>query len=404
LLGLSAYARRRLTEAEEHVRRALTLAPREAAAHDNLSLILAALGRPVEAEAAARQALALQPTLAGAAHNLGLALRAQGRFVEAETALRQAVGLAASDADAWNNLAAVLEPLGRLPEAVAALERAVQLRPDFRVARENLRRLRSALPAPRLTAAEENNRGVQLLAQRRFAEAEAAFRQALLLEGNPPIEVSYNLAKSLQAQDRLQQAEALYLHVASRRPDWGDCHYSLGNLYFAQRRLSNAEAAYRRAANADPGDAEALNNLGANVLNNEGRIDEARAVYREALARKPDHALCHSNFLLNEHYAPGVTLAGLAEVHADWQRRHAAPLRSTWRPFPNTRDPDRPLRLGFASGDFFYHPVGVFLAPVLERLDRKQWFTVCYANQRREDDQTRRQGPAGGEWRKLAGH
>jgi predicted O-linked N-acetylglucosamine transferase (SPINDLY family) len=400
LLGLAAHAAGRWAEAEGHVRRALELAPEEAAAHDNLSVILLAQGRHEEAEAAARQALALHP-LASAAHNLGLALLRQGRLAEAETALRQAVALAPDDAEAWNNLASVLQPSGRPGEAAAALERALQLRPDFPLARENLQRLRPAAPGTLSAGARENNRGVQLLAQGRYAEAEAAFRQALLLQPDLPPEVSYNLAKALAAQEQFAEAEALYRRVLDRRPSWAECLLSLAHVYFSQRCLSDAGAAYRRALALQPGHVEALNSLAADVLNNEGRIDEARAAYRQALALQPDHAACHSNFLLNEQYAPDVTPAGLAEAHAAWESRHAAPLRATWRPFPQARDPDRPLRLGFVSGDFFYHPVGLFLAPVLDRLDRTQFFTACYANQRKADDLTARLRRAAGLWRSV---
>src|SRR5919201_1247734 len=49
-LGLVAYLRGQPAEALRCVERALALDPGEAVAHDNLSLILAALGRPVEAE------------------------------------------------------------------------------------------------------------------------------------------------------------------------------------------------------------------------------------------------------------------------------------------------------------------------------------------------------------------
>jgi protein O-GlcNAc transferase len=400
-LGLGAYVRGRLPEAVAHVQRALALAPREAAAHDNLSLFLLAQGRTVEAEAAARKALDLHPTLAGAAHNLGLALRAQGRYAEAETALRQSLDREPNNANTWNNLAAVLEQLHQLPEAVISLERAVQLRPDFALARENLRRLR-AVPTIASSATQENNRGVKLLAERRYAEAETAFRRALLLDPQLPPEATYNLALALKGQGKLAEAETLFLRVLSRLPNWSRCQLSLADLYFTQRRLSDAETAYRRAAALAPTDGESLNSLAANVLNNQGRIDEARATYRQALARQPGHALCHSNLLLNEQYAPEVTPAGLAEAHAYWECLHAAPLRSTWRPFAHDADPERPLRLGFVSGDFSYHPVGIFLAPVLEHLDRNQWVTVCYASQHTADDLTRRLMRSACLWRGAA--
>lgn len=400
-LGLAAYSRGRLTEAADHVRKALTLVPDNAAAHDNLSLILLAQGRPVEAEAAARQAIQREPSLAAAFHNLGLALQRQGRFVTASMALRDALELTPNDAAVWNNLAAVLEQMDRHTEAVRALERAVQLRPDFRLAHDNLQRLRRELSPNPATAVEENARGVQLLAQGRHVEAETAFRRALLLTPELP-ELSFNLAKALQGQQQLRAAEAAFLQAIQLRPNWAEAHYHLAHLYYGQRRLSDAEGSFRRTVELVPTHVEALNSLGANVLNNQGRIDEARAAYRQALAVAPDHASCHSNAILNEQYAPGVTLATLAEVHAQWERQHAAPLRSTWKGFTRSRDPERPLRLGFVSGDFFYHPVGIFLAPILERLKREQWNTICYDNHTKADDLTRRLQAAAGQWHHVA--
>jgi predicted O-linked N-acetylglucosamine transferase (SPINDLY family) len=104
---------------------------------------------------------------------------------------------------------------------------------------------------------------------------------------------------------------------------------------------------------------------------------------------------------LNEQYRPGVTLAALADAHAQWELRHGAPLRSGWQPFRPAVDADRPLRLGFVSGDLFSHPVGIFLAPVLERLDRSRWFTVCYAAGKNADVMTARLARAAGLWRPV---
>ena len=289
--------------------------------------------------------------------------------------------------------------LGRVPEAALVLDRAVRLRPDFLLARENLQRLRATAVG---SGVRENNRGVELLAQRRYAEAETTFRQALALEPNLPPEASYNLAKALQGQEQYPEAEALYRQVLSQRSTWAECPYSLGNLYFAQRRLTEAETAYRQALSLQPTHVEALNSLAANVLNYQGRTEEAHAVYQQALALQPDHALCHSNLLLNEQYRPGVTLAHLAEAHAGWERQHAAPLRSTWQPFAQSRDSERPLRLGFVSGDCRFHPVGFFLAPILERLHRLGWFIVGYANQRNSDELTQRLINATNLWRNVA--
>ena len=252
------------------------------------------------------------------------------------------------------------------------------------------RAMQAAVDAPPpADVAAENNRGVQLLASGDFVQAEAVFRR--LVERLPEMsELAFNLAKALQHQNRLPEAEVQFRRAVNLRPTWFEARLQLANLFHSLRRLSDAEAEYRLVLEMDPNNADALNALAANVLNNEGRIDEARAVYRHALLVAPDHVNCRSNFLLNEQYAADVTPVSLAEAHADWDRRFAEPLRATWRPFAQSRDPERPLRIGFAGGDFFWHPVGIFLAPVLERLDPESWFTICYANQKQNDEMTRR--------------
>jgi protein O-GlcNAc transferase len=397
-LGLAGYTRGELAQAEDHVRRAIQLAPGDGPAHDNLSLILCAMGKHSEAEAAARQAIALQPSLANAALNLGIALRKQERFSEAEHPHRSAIALDPLNAELWNHLAAVLEKLRRAPEALAALQRAIELRPDFQLARENRDRLqRQSIPEAGKLACDQ---GSILLSENHLEEAEALFRRAIFFNPDLPDAV-LNLAKVLLLKHQYAEAEKLLLQARDQRPDSADVFYHLGLACMALRKLSEAEAAYVRCTELDPGHFRALRNLGAGVLNAEGRIDEARAAYQRALDLRPGNSACHSNQLFNESYAPGVSLAGLAKLHAAWEGKHAASLRPTWRPFTNTRDPDRPLRLGFVSGDLYLHPVGLFLEPVLKRLDGDNWFTVFYDNRDRGDKQTELLKSHAGLWRKV---
>ena len=118
----------------------------------------------------------------------------------------------------------------------------------------------------------------------------------------------------------------------------------------------------------------------ANALKDQGKIDEAAAHYRRAVELKPDSAMMHGNLLLCEQYRAGVTPAGLAAAHAEWDRRHAAPLRAAWRPFSNDRNPHRPLRLGFVSCNFRQHPVGLFTIRAIEALKGHACEVVCYSD------------------------
>ena len=107
-------------------------------------------------------------------------------------------------------------------------------------------------------------------------------------------------------------------------------------------------------------------------MKDQGKLDEAVACYRRALELKPDYAVAHSNLLFTLQYCTGVTPAALAEAHAEYDRRHAAPLRGAVAP---ARERPRSLigrlRLGFVSPDLGRHPVGYFLVRVLENLSRR---------------------------------
>ena len=78
------------------------------------------------------------------------------------------------------------------------------------------------------------------------------------------------------------------------KPDFAQAHNSLGVTLQELGRLDEAEASYRKAIALKPEYDEAYNNLG-NTLKGLGRIDDAEASFREAIALKPDFAEAHYN-------------------------------------------------------------------------------------------------------------
>ena len=167
----------------------------------------------------------------------------------------------------------------------------------------------------------------------------------------------------------LDEAVACYRRALELKPDYAEAHNNLGNALQDQGKLDEAVACYRRALELKPDYAEAYNNLG-NALRDQGKLDEAVACYRRALELKPDYVEAHSNLLFTLQYCTGVTPAALAEAHAEYDRRHAAPLRDAFAQHENVRDRQGRLRLGFVSPDLGRHPVGYFLVRVLENLSR----------------------------------
>ncbi|HEU4725307.1 MAG TPA: tetratricopeptide repeat protein, partial [Candidatus Eisenbacteria bacterium] len=109
--------------AESACRRALELAPGDAAALNAAGVLSMVLGRPEESIEYHRRASEQDPLSASPHANLGLSLVRVHRFVEAEAALRRALELAPQRLLSRSILALALVHQGRGEEALAELER-----------------------------------------------------------------------------------------------------------------------------------------------------------------------------------------------------------------------------------------------------------------------------------------
>lgn len=347
LLGLIAFHTGSTAEAEKRLREAIAANPRDAAYHNDLGDVLQAQARFGEAEGAYRQALLLQPHSAPIYNNLANALNAQGRLDDALAAYRQALRIDAGFAEIHSNLATLLRQKGELAEAIAALRRAIELKPGYAMAYSNL--------------------GHALLDNRQIPEAIAALQQALALQPNLAI-----------------------------------AHNNLGTAYKALGQMDESVAAYRRALDSDPTNVLALANL-ANELDQLGDREGSMTLYERAIASPHCMPAAYSNYLAVLHYGAEITIAKIAEAHAAYEQRFAKSLRASWPRHLNTRDPDRPLRVGFLSPYFGIHPVGFFLVRPLENLDRSQFETVCYHDGIKDDEITARLRAPAAEWHIVRG-
>jgi predicted O-linked N-acetylglucosamine transferase (SPINDLY family) len=85
-----------------------------------------------------------------------------------------------------------------------------------------------------------------------------------------------------------------------------------------------------------------------------------------------------------------MDLPALAEEMRLWNQHHAAPLKGQIIAHDNDRDPDRRLRIGYVSPDFYAHVSEYFLDPLLKNHDHKKFEIVVYADVRRPDESTKR--------------
>jgi protein O-GlcNAc transferase len=228
--------------------------------------------------------------------------------------------------------------------------------------------------------------GLQLQRAGHFSEAIAVFRKAIELRED--YAEAYNaLGNALYAAGNSGAAGeslAAYRRAIEIRAEYPEAFNNLGNILCEIGRYDDAIAAYTQALTLRPFFAKAHSNLG-NVFKDRGQLSEAIASYRKAVECQPDHALIASNLVYAIHFHPDYDSDALSRELSKWDRSHAEPLAQFIAPHANDRSPDRRLRIGYVSPDFYAHAESYFVLPLLRHHDREHFEIHCYSSVRRPD-------------------
>lgn len=206
---------------------------------------------------------------------------------------------------------------------------------------------------------------------------------------NLTIDAAFQLALKNFSAGQLSAAEEICRRIVSLDPGNAETYCLFGVIARQSGKEELGLELIRKAIRADPAMAEAHYNLGI-VLVMRGLMEEALASFARALALKPDYAEAYSNKLMASHYLASYTPAEIHAEHLGFAARFEAPLKPSWQPHGNTRDPERRVKIGYLSPDFCEHSVAYFIEPVLARHDRSQVEIFCYYNHTYHDAVTRR--------------
>jgi predicted O-linked N-acetylglucosamine transferase (SPINDLY family) len=265
-------------------------------------------------------------------------------------------------------------------------------------------------------------------------EAERCFR--VIVERHPEIaDDHYNLGTSLLNQDRHEEAAVCFRQATHIRPDYSEAYCNLGSVLDSLHRMDEAVSCYREAIRHEPGRMELRYNLGQ-ALKSQGKLEEAVDCFRVALQVQPgnfdihfslattlvdqaklDEAIdCYklmverglgrptvaSNLLLALNYHPATNARSIFAAHKHWEELYgrSATIYSSW---PNTPTPDRPVRVGYVSPDYWDHSVSYFIEPILQHHNPQSVETFCYADNKRDDHVSERLKNLPLAWRKSSG-
>ena len=150
-----------------------------------------------------------------------------------------------------------------------------------------------------------------------------------------------------------------------------------------------ALAAAEKGVEFGPNSLPAHNNL-AVVLKEAGQMDRAMEELTAAMKLAPWSAEAHSNRIFCMHFHPDYDAAALLAECKEWNRVHGEPLRREIRAWSNSPDPERRLKIGYVSPDFFAQAEAHYVLPLLESHDARNFEVHGYASVIRPDAVTER--------------
>jgi tetratricopeptide (TPR) repeat protein len=234
------------SDAAETLQQAVRNAPDNGVAHYHLGVAFDQMGNAGRAEQEWRDAARLRPDLSDAQRAL------------ATVELRNG---------SWESLAQTANQMinKQLSQGEADLTKAMQVAPQSPVGFIHMGNLR--------------------LQQKKFAEAEKYFEQALTNDPNAADALS-GVANVFIEEKQPDKAVTRINAQIARQPSNSNFHYLLGAVLFNQKDYKGAEAELRRAVELDKNNPDARMKLGQVQLA-EGQVDQAIATYQDSIKESP---------------------------------------------------------------------------------------------------------------------
>ena len=404
--------------------RAIELKPSEAGYWNNRGVFLKPLGAPKTDEriAAYQKATALNPRFKEAYSNLADALTSARRFDEARAALDAALGLDPDYVGARINEINLMKALGQKKEALAKVEailaqtrhvEALNLKGALLLETGNAHAAVQVLEEARSLDSRNpsvlNNLGNAYLATSRPGKAIEAYRSAVILApGMAEAQANLALALLTQIQHGAPRGEYLALakeHLAKAQaldPKMPQLFLAEGILKAQhQDDREGAQAAYEKALALQPESVQALMGL-ASIAADMGERRRARELYQRAAQLAPDDTDVMTSYIFALNYDPEATPEEIYAAARAYGQHIQSRVGTPYTDWPNRRDPDKRLKVGFVSGDFRRHPVAHFTVGLFEQLPRDQVEVYAYHNHAASDDMTARIKAAVDHWRVIA--
>ncbi|MBN2430294.1 MAG: tetratricopeptide repeat protein [Acidobacteria bacterium] len=298
-LGRFAMAREKIDEGLRLVEQALDVDPKFAQALAYKGLAYSMKEDFERATPLFEEAVKQDPAMTMAWHNLARAYRKLGHWEKAEKAVREAINLDPKHFQSHYELSTILANTGRTTEAIRAALLSIEINPYFikgymtlgkayelggkgdlalRLYHEGLKHIPSAV-----ILREEV---IRLSLMKRDMKT-AYVEMAILTKQNNNYDNNMRLGNLAILAGDFEGAEKAFKRAAQIRPDMGDPHFNLGEIYQSAKLKDEAIAEYEKAIALDANEWKAYNSLGVLFMKDETpeSLKKAAGYFQETLAR-----------------------------------------------------------------------------------------------------------------------
>jgi predicted O-linked N-acetylglucosamine transferase (SPINDLY family) len=178
--------------------------------------------------------------------------------------------------------------------------------------------------------------------------------QALAEQGNPL--ASHDLLASPELQLAVKRTDAYAAQVQGL--------IRQGRAHYDAEEWDEAEPYFHKLLDLGVHPGAAYSALSTISLYQGKRTDALSYVWKSVDA-DPDYQASYDNLVMVLDADPSTTMEDAQNIRELWWQRCGAKLYETRQPHANDRDPNRPLRVGYVSGDFCHHSACSVFGPMV---------------------------------------
>ena len=385
LLGLVFFQIQNYEKSAEAINRAIKIKPENVDAYNSHAIALVHNKKFEEAIQSWSKAIEIKPDYAEAYYNRGNALFELKKIDQAIESFDKAIKNKPDYIEAYNNLGNIFCDLNRSEESLKSFDKAIEIKPDYAEAYFNrgnalkkFKRLNQAIASYDKAIENKfekvevyNYRGHAFLELKKAKDALSSYNKAIKINTDSA-NSHYNRGLALLQLKREKDAIDSFDTSIKIRPDYAEAYFYRGDAFYSLNKIEEALISYEEAYKINPNQNYLFGQL-LFLKNNTCKWN----FFEENLEKLKNEIL---NKKKSSPPFPLLSLIDSLKIHknsAEIFLKSRYPLENTLEPI-SFRKPNKKIRIGYYSADFYNHAVSHLLVKLFELHDKSKFELIGF--------------------------